>query len=107
MAKRRPLFEVTTRIIRDRELSSSEKLIYLLIAAEYRTTYRNPVNYLSFEDLSRDAGFSEKTVRRALKRLSDVGLIRFASDQILLSIDLLHLDNDYSVLRQLASAGGS
>lgn len=105
MPKRRPMFEVATRIIKDRDLSSSEKLVYLLIAAEYRTTYRNPVDYISFDDLAQETGFSTKTVRRALKRLSDVGLIKFMSDNILLSVDLLHLDNDYSLLRQMASAG--
>ena len=102
--------EVTGRIIRDRALKPSAKLIYLYIAAAYREIYINPVQCGSYSQLAEDTKFSESTVRRALKHLQNLELLKVDNGtnryETWLNVDLLHLDNGYSILRQLATAGG-
>ena len=104
--RRRPMAEVTTRIIQDADLSPSEKLVYLYIAAEYRSHYRNPINYVSCSRIATEINLCESTVRKSLRRLEEVELIRIENGPPNLTVELLHLDNGYSILRQLASAGG-
>jgi len=103
--------EVTGRIIRDQGLKPSAKLIYLYIAAAYREIYINPVQCGSYAQLAEDTKFSESTVRRALKQLQNLELLKISSGsnryETWLTVDLLHLDNGYSVLRQLATVGGA
>jgi|2_EtaG_2_1085320.scaffolds.fasta_scaffold36284_2 DNA-binding MarR family transcriptional regulator len=102
--------EVTSRIVRDDGLKPSAKLIYLYIAAAYREIYSNPVRCESYALIADDTKFSESTVRRALKQLEDLELIKVDSGtnryETWLNIDLLRLDNGYSLLRQIATAGG-
>lgn len=108
MAKHRTMTEVAGRIIRDADLSPSEKIVYLYIAAEYRAHYHNPVDCGSVSSVAADTNYSASTVRRALRRLSELELIKIVHRSPgWLNIELLHLDNGYSVLRQLASAGGA
>lgn len=111
MRKRKSMAEVTGRIIQDGGLKPSAKLIYLYIAAAYREIYCNPVQCDSYSRLGKDTNFSESTVRLALKRLEDLELVKVDSGsnrlETWLSINLLHLDNGYSVLRQLATARGA
>lgn len=101
--------EVTSRIISDRTLKPSAKLIYLYLAAAYRECYMNPMHYGDWSSIAKDTHFSEVTIRRALKHLEALELIKVSSGtnsrETWLSVDLLHMDNDYSVLRQLASTG--
>lgn len=103
--------EVTSRIIRDRAIKPSAKLIYLYLAAAYREIYVCPVACVSFAQLAKDTGFSESTVRRSLKHLEELGLIRVESGsnkiESWLNVDLLLMDAGYSLLRQIATAGGA
>ncbi len=105
MPRRRPLTEVTGRIIRDAGLTASEKLIYLFVAAEYRTHYHNPSDYGSYDQLAKETHFSVSTVRKGLKKLVGLELLSVDKGSTWLHIEVLHLDNGYSLLRQLASAG--
>lgn len=107
MPRRKPLAEVTARILQDSDLSSSAKLIYLFIASEYRLRYINPIDYLSCDRIAEAVNYRASTVRKGLRRLKEVGLIDYGpgyADRV--SINLLHLDNDHNLLRQLASSGG-
>jgi DNA-binding transcriptional MocR family regulator len=103
--------EVTGRIIRDSGLKPSAKLVYLYLAAAYRELYINPVQCGSYAQLAKDTKFSESTVRRALKQLRNLELIKVDVGanqyETWLNVDLLYLDNGYSILRQLATAGGA
>ena len=102
--------EVTSRIVSDRALKPSAKLIYLYIAASYRELYINPVQCESYTFIANETKFSESTVRRALKQLEDLELIKVDSGinryETWLNVDLPRLDNGYSLLRQIATAGG-
>ena len=101
MPKRKPMAVVTSRIIGDSALKPSAKLIYLYLAAAYREYYMNPMHYGDLGSIAKDTKFSESTVRRALKRLESLELIKVDSGtnsrETWLSVDLLHLDNGYSV----------
>lgn len=96
--------EVTSRIIRDGDLSASEKLIYLYIASEYRSCYRDPIVYGSPRAIAEETNFCVHTVRAALRRLEEIELIKIIEGAPDLTIKLLKLDNGYTTLRQLASA---
>lgn len=98
--------EVTTRIIQDGDLSASEKLVYLYLAAEYRSCYRNPINYGTVDQIAGDVQFCGHTVRAALRKLEEVELIRIVERAPNLTVELRKLDNGYNTLRQLANAGG-
>jgi len=98
--------EVTTRIIEDHDLTPSEKLVYLYIAAEYRSHYRNPVDCGSTGEVASDINYSAQTIGKALKRLESLGLIKVHNGRNWLTVELLHLNNALNLLRQLAGKGG-
>jgi DNA-binding transcriptional regulator YhcF (GntR family) len=103
---------VVEQIIRDEDLSTSTKVIYLYIAASYRLSYySNPHDCGSYGDLAKETNFSVTTVRKALKQLETVGLlsIEAGSDKFesWLKVKVLHLDEGLNLLRRLANAGGA
>lgn len=98
--------EVTTRIIQDSGLSASEKLVYLYIAADFRTSYQDPIRYGSTRRIAEEINFCDHTVRAALRKLEEVSLIKVVERAPYLSIKLLKIDNGYNTLRQLAGTRG-
>jgi len=103
---------VVDQIVRDEDLTTSTKVVYLYIAASYRLSYySNPHDCGSYEDLARETNFSVSTVRRALKQLEQAGLLTIESGsdkfESWLKVKVLHLDSGLNLLRRLANAGGA